>query len=291
MWCRFFAIDGANDVSMIREADVGVGIFGKEGRQAANNADFAIGQFKFLRNLLLVHGRWNYCRQSRVFLYSMHKNMVITLTLFWYSYFTAVSGTSPYESWVYTSFNFILGLPIIFYGIQDRDISSEFALKNPEVYVTGKENAYLNYYYIGWWILNAVAYATVICLVMYYVVSPTFESFGLYGMGTTVFSGLCMALQCKVGFMHNQWTWPQAFVMGLSVGGMLLWYIILTYSTTDYWGEGTWLYGESIFWFFGMFSVPLFTAMVDICEYYSLFFFRPNNEMLFRETEHKVRLS
>jgi phospholipid-translocating P-type ATPase (flippase) len=76
--------DGANDVSMIREADVGVGIYGKEGRQAANNADFAIGQFKFLRRLLLVHGRWNYVRQARVFLYSMHKNMVITLTLFWY---------------------------------------------------------------------------------------------------------------------------------------------------------------------------------------------------------------
>jgi phospholipid-transporting ATPase len=76
--------DGANDVSMIREADVGVGIIGKEGRQAANNADFAIGQFKFLRSLLLIHGRWNYIRQSRVFLYSMHKNMAITLTLFWF---------------------------------------------------------------------------------------------------------------------------------------------------------------------------------------------------------------
>jgi phospholipid-transporting ATPase len=76
--------DGANDVSMIMEADVGVGIFGKEGRQAANNSDFAIGQFKYLRKLLLVHGRWNYCRQSKVFLYSMHKNMVLTLSLFWF---------------------------------------------------------------------------------------------------------------------------------------------------------------------------------------------------------------
>jgi phospholipid-translocating ATPase len=76
--------DGANDVAMIMEGDVGVGIYGKEGRQAANNADFAIGEFKFLRRLLLVHGRWNYIRQSKTFLYSMHKNMVITLTLFWY---------------------------------------------------------------------------------------------------------------------------------------------------------------------------------------------------------------
>lgn len=76
--------DGANDVSMILEGNVGVGIFGKEGRQAANNADFAIGEFKFLRRLLLLHGRWNYIRQSKVFLYSMHKNMVLTLTLFWY---------------------------------------------------------------------------------------------------------------------------------------------------------------------------------------------------------------
>ena len=74
--------DGANDVSMIREADVGVGIIGKEGRQAANNADFAIGQFKFLRRLMLIHGRWNYIRQSKAFLYCMHKNMVITFSLF-----------------------------------------------------------------------------------------------------------------------------------------------------------------------------------------------------------------
>ena len=56
-------------------------------------------------------------RQSKAFLYCMHKNLVITLTLFWFSYYTALSGTSPYESWIYGGYNFALGWPIVFLGI------------------------------------------------------------------------------------------------------------------------------------------------------------------------------
>jgi len=54
--------DGANDVAMIQEADVGVGIAGEEGRAAVMSSDFAIGQFRFLARLMLVHGRWCYRR-------------------------------------------------------------------------------------------------------------------------------------------------------------------------------------------------------------------------------------
>ena len=54
--------DGANDVAMIQEADVGVGIAGEEGRQAVMSSDYAIGQFRFLQRLVLVHGRWSYRR-------------------------------------------------------------------------------------------------------------------------------------------------------------------------------------------------------------------------------------
>jgi phospholipid-translocating ATPase len=54
--------DGANDVAMIQEADVGVGIAGEEGRQAVMCSDYAIGQFRFLGRLVLVHGRWSYRR-------------------------------------------------------------------------------------------------------------------------------------------------------------------------------------------------------------------------------------
>lgn len=77
--------DGANDVSMIQAAHVGVGISGVEGLQAARSADVAIGQFRFLRKLLLVHGSWAYSRISRVILYSFYKNITLYMTQFWVS--------------------------------------------------------------------------------------------------------------------------------------------------------------------------------------------------------------
>ena len=77
--------DGANDVSMIQAAHVGVGISGVEGLQAARSADVAIAQFRFLRKLLLVHGAWSYQRISKVILYSFYKNITLYMTQFWVS--------------------------------------------------------------------------------------------------------------------------------------------------------------------------------------------------------------
>lgn len=77
--------DGANDVSMIQAAHVGVGISGVEGLQAARSADVAIAQFRYLRKLLLVHGAWSYHRISRVILYSFYKNIALYMTQFWVS--------------------------------------------------------------------------------------------------------------------------------------------------------------------------------------------------------------
>lgn len=77
--------DGANDVSMIQAAHIGVGISGMEGLQAARSADVSIGQFRFLRKLLLVHGAWSYHRISKTILFSFYKNMTLYLTQFWVS--------------------------------------------------------------------------------------------------------------------------------------------------------------------------------------------------------------
>lgn len=76
-------ISGANDVSMIQMADVGIGISGQEGRQAVMASDFAMGQFRFLVPLLLVHGHWNYQRIGYMILYNFYRNAILVFVLFW----------------------------------------------------------------------------------------------------------------------------------------------------------------------------------------------------------------
>jgi len=77
--------DGANDVSMIQAAHIGIGISGEEGLQAARSADVAIAQFRFLRKLLLVHGAWSYQRVTKTILFSFYKNIALYMTQFWVS--------------------------------------------------------------------------------------------------------------------------------------------------------------------------------------------------------------
>ncbi|KAL0450897.1 UNVERIFIED_CONTAM: Phospholipid-transporting ATPase 1 [Sesamum latifolium] len=130
--------DGANDVSMIQMADVGVGICGQEGRQAVMASDFAMGQFRFLKRLLLVHGHWNYQRIGYLVLYNFYRNAVFVLMLFWYILYTAFSTTSALTDWssvlysvVYTS------IPTIVVGILDKDLSHKTLLKYPKLYASG----------------------------------------------------------------------------------------------------------------------------------------------------------
>jgi magnesium-transporting ATPase (P-type) len=284
--------DGANDVPMILKGDVGVGIYGREGRQAANNADFAIGQFKFLRRLLLVHGRWNYIRQANVFLYSLHKNAVITLMLFWFCYFTSVSGSTPFQSYIYAAYNLGLGLPIIFYGILDRDLPDSFVLKYPAVYETGKANLLLGGANVIGWILNVIGYSVLLCLLFYYACRGSFSDDAIFIAGTVVYTGLMFSMQTKIIFMHHQWAYPQIVIMALSVFGLFLGYLIVqTFVYDTFYNAVPYLYSIPIFWFFGCFTAPLLTMLFEAIIWYFRLLFYPDKEMLYREVYYRVRLS
>lgn len=130
--------DGANDVSMIQMADVGIGISGQEGRQAVMSSDFAMGQFRFLKKLLLVHGHWNYQRVGHLILYNFYRNAVFVLMLFWYILCTAFSTTSALTDWSSVFYSLIYtSLPTIVVGILDKDLSHKTLLCFPKLYGAG----------------------------------------------------------------------------------------------------------------------------------------------------------
>lgn len=73
--------DGANDVPMIQAANVGVGISGKEGRQAVLSSDYSFAEFRYLKRLLLVHGNYSYKRISKLILFSFMKVRTLCLLM------------------------------------------------------------------------------------------------------------------------------------------------------------------------------------------------------------------
>jgi hypothetical protein len=134
--------DGANDVTMIQQAHVGVGISGYEGRQAVNAADFAIARFRFLERLLLVHGSWNYVRISKLVLFTFYKNILLAITQYWFAFFTACSFQKFYLEAAWQAMNMVNNgiLPIIL-AVMDQQLSADTLLKYPQTYQNGQKNA------------------------------------------------------------------------------------------------------------------------------------------------------
>lgn len=115
--------DGANDVSMILQADIGVGIFGKEGNRAVDSSDFAIYEFKYLWFLLFKHGRWNYKRMATLYNYFFYKNFVYTLLQVMFAMTNGFSMQTVVPDLFLTLFNMIFtALPVGIQAYVDQDV-------------------------------------------------------------------------------------------------------------------------------------------------------------------------
>jgi phospholipid-transporting ATPase len=138
--CTLAIGDGANDVSMIQEAHVGVGIYGKEGAHAAMSSDFVIYRFYHLIRLMCLHGRWSYWRTSQVIMFSFYKNMAFPFPLFWHQFWNNGSGTTMFDALLISSFNTLFtSLPPFFAGFMDKDVGDSTLLRYPQAYAAFKQ--------------------------------------------------------------------------------------------------------------------------------------------------------
>ncbi|KAI3728061.1 hypothetical protein L6452_16689 [Arctium lappa] len=224
--------DGANDVGMIQEADIGIGISGMEGMQAVMASDFSMPQFRFLERLLIVHGHWCYKRISKMILYFVYKNIVFGLTLFYYELYSKFSGDVLYDGWYMVMFNlFLTSLPVISLGVLEQDVSSDICLQFPALYQQGQKGIFFSWKRIIGWMGNGILTSLAIFILNVYILSlSAFRQGGevvdISHLGVITYTAVVWTVNCQIALIITHFTWIQHFFIW---GSILCWYIFLLF--------------------------------------------------------------
>eukprot|EP00741_Cyanophora_paradoxa_P005048 tig00000851_g4890.t1 len=285
--------DGANDVTMIQEAHIGIGISGKEGMQAVRAADYAIAQFRFLKRLLLVHGRWNYKRVSKVILYSFYKNISFVLTLFYFGFYNGKSGTTLFESWLGAFWNVGFTLaPIILVGILDQDVSAASSEENPRLYLAGQWGMDFNAKRMAVWLAQAIAHSCVVYFMCVGAVgkdAPLPDGTGgdLFYLGTVVNFCLVLTVTYKICLETRHWTWLNHL---FTWGSVAFWFLfVIVYSamlkiSSDFYFLAYAMFKTAAFWLCAL-LVPVVANLPDFCFKYITANYFPTYLEIIRELQ------
>lgn len=249
--------DGANDVSMIKTAHIGVGISGQEGMQAVLASDYSICQFRYLERLLLVHGRWSYFRMCKFLKYFFYKNFAFTLCHFWYAFFCGFSAQTLFDPYFITFYNVMYtSLPVLMMGVFDQDVNEYYSLRYPKLYAPGIEDSMFNKKVFAW----SIAEGFITSLVLFFIPYGAFHD-GLGSSGTdladsqsfgvVVASILVVAVNLRCGMDTSYWT---GFSHVVVWGSCIFYYcfILAFYAPVFnyvYQGAAYQVFGSPNFWF------------------------------------------
>ncbi|XP_056113290.1 probable phospholipid-transporting ATPase IA isoform X2 [Rhinichthys klamathensis goyatoka] len=267
--------DGANDVGMIQTAHVGVGISGNEGLQAANSSDYSIAQFKYLKNLLLVHGAWNYNRVAKCILYCFYKNIVLYIIEIWFAFVNGFSGQILFERWCIGLYNVIFtALPPLTLGIFERSCRKENMLKYPELYKTSQNAMGFNTKVFWAHCLNGLFHS----VILFWFPLKAFQHDTVFGNGKTpdylllgnmVYTFVVITVCLKAGLETSSWTMFSHIAIWGSIG---LWVVFFgIYSSLwpliplapDMSGEADMMFSSGVFWM-GLIFIPITSLVFDV---------------------------
>uniref|UniRef100_A0A8B9LU85 Phospholipid-transporting ATPase n=1 Tax=Astyanax mexicanus TaxID=7994 RepID=A0A8B9LU85_ASTMX len=204
--------DGANDVSMIKAAHIGVGISGQEGMQAVLSSDYSFAQFRYLQRLLLVHGRWSYLRMCKFLRYFFYKNFSFTFIHFWYGFFCGFSAQTVYDEWFITMYNLVYtALPVIGLSLFDQDVNDRWSFQYPQLYSPGQQNQYFSIKAFGKILLHSCYSSLILFFIPYAAMHDTvrddgkdiadYQSFALLAQ-----TCLLMVVNLQLGLDTYYWT-------------------------------------------------------------------------------------
>ncbi|XP_068632358.1 phospholipid-transporting ATPase IF-like [Battus philenor] len=196
--------DGANDISMIQEAHVGFGIFGKEGHQAARSADFAFTKFSMVKKMLLVMGHWYYQRLATLIHYFFYKNLVLGNIMLFFQVHCAFSTQSIYDSMYLTLYNMVFtSVPCIILAVTDQRWPANLLMKNPTLYRQIKNNKLMSWWYFLAWILTSVYHSVLIygfskLTLLSSVINGDGKNVDLWSFGAILFHLMMLVVSLKL---------------------------------------------------------------------------------------------
>ena len=235
--------DGANDVAMIQAANVGVGIAGEEGRQAVMSSDYAIGQFRYLTRLLLVHGRWDYKRLAEMIPCFFYKNVVFTFTCFWYGIYNNFDGSYLYEYTFLMFYNLAFtSLSVIVLGVLDQDVSDTVSLLVPQLYISGILGKDWSQYKFAWYMFDGLYQSVISFWFPYLLFYKAFQNpQGMtidhrFYMGVVAVAISVTACNLYILLQQKRWDWLSLLIYAIS--------ILLVYFWTGVWSVNATYSGE-----------------------------------------------
>ncbi|UPK91874.1 hypothetical protein LCI18_002809 [Fusarium solani-melongenae] len=250
--------DGANDVAMIQEADVGVGIAGVEGRQAAMSSDYAIAQFRFLQRLVLVHGRWSYRRLAESISNFFYKNMVWTFAIFWYGLYCDFDMTYLFDYTYILMFNlFFTSVPVAIMGVLDQDVSDKVSLAVPQLYRRGIER--LEWTQLKFWLymVDGVYQSVMVFFIPYLLFEPgivvTGNGLGVEDrlrFGAYIAHPAVITINMYILINTYRWDWLMVLIVVISDVFIFFWTGVYTSFTSSdfFYGTAAQVYQEASFW-------------------------------------------
>ena len=265
--------DGANDVPMIMQAHIGIGIRGLEGTQAVRTSDFAINQFSHLQKLLLVHGRWGYRRVAYMICYYFYKNIVLALCEIYFHLYNGYSGQIYFLDWLPLLYNsFFTSFPCLFTYCLEQDANVENSYLYPDLYKAGRKQVYFNIKVFWKWIIFSIWHG----LVSFFL--PMLSTRTILADGRTsehwysstiAFTIIVHLVTGKLFIESIFWSWLSVLMAVIS---LLVYYLILVIGSSEFFSytfqqEATGLleqcFGSLYFWILALIG-PFIALLPDI---------------------------
>ena len=241
--------DGGNDVSMIMEAHIGVGIYGEEGMRAVQSSDYALGEFHFLSQLLFFHGRTNYIRNAECIEYFFYKNFVFTLVLFLYGFYCNFTGQTIIDDWFITTYNLIFtAFPLAGRALLDHDLKPDdgdiINKMLPFIYKENRDKPLFTIKNFCLYMFKGIIH----CLINFFIVIYVFkdECFDengnipeLWVISVILYTNILMIVSANLLIYTRYHTWINFLLIGFTTFILYISFVILVHNVSYFNSVGT----------------------------------------------------